>query len=69
MVKNQPAGVGLTVSPVGTRRFRVIWGDPFRGLTQELVLAYDVNEALVRAHERRPDLPRPRTAFLVDDND
>jgi len=32
-------------------------------------MAYDVDEALVRAHERRPDLPVPRTAFLVDGND
>jgi hypothetical protein len=45
--------------------FRVLWGDPFKGLTQEIVLAHDVDEALVRAHELRPDLPRPRTAYLV----
>lgn len=45
--------------------FRVIWGDPYRGLSQELVEAYDVDQALVIAHERRPELPRPRTAFLV----
>jgi hypothetical protein len=45
--------------------FRVVWGDPFKGLTQELVEAHDVDEALVLAHERRPDLERPRTAYLV----
>lgn len=53
------------MTPRGIRRFRVIWGDPFRGLTQEVVRAFDVDEALVTAHERHPKLPRPRTAFLV----
>ena len=38
-------------------------------MTQELVDAYDVDEALVIAHERRPDLERPRTAFVVDGTD
>jgi hypothetical protein len=42
-----------------------MWGDPFRGLTQELVEAFDVDEALNLAHERRRELPRPTTAFLV----
>jgi hypothetical protein len=36
-------------------------------MIQEIVEAFDVNEALVTAHERRPDLERPRTAFFVDD--
>jgi len=45
--------------------FRVLWGDFHRGLTQELVEAYDVEHALVVAAERRPELPRPRVAFLV----
>jgi hypothetical protein len=45
--------------------FRVLWGDAFRGLEQVNVRAYDVEEALVLAHELRPDLPRPRTAYLV----
>lgn len=45
--------------------FRVLWGDPFRGFTQEIVQAHDVSEALVIAHERRPDLAMPRTAYLV----
>jgi hypothetical protein len=53
------------VSPTGPVQFRVLWGDPFKGLTQEIVLAHDVEEALVSAHELRPDLPRPRTAYLV----
>jgi hypothetical protein len=43
----------------------VLWGDFAKGVDQELVHAYDVDEALVRAHELRPDLPRPRTAFVV----
>jgi hypothetical protein len=42
-----------------------VWGDLSKGMSQEFVLAHDVDEALVIAHERRPDLERPRTAFLV----
>jgi hypothetical protein len=53
------------VSPTGRFLFRVVWGDPFKGVTQELVEAFDVDEALVTAYERRPELPRPRTAYLV----
>ena len=53
------------MSPSGRSSFRVLWGDPFKGLTQEVVEAFDVDEALVIAHERRPELPRPRTAYLV----
>lgn len=53
------------MSPTGRFLFRVVWGDPFKGMTQELVEAFDVDEALVTAHERRPELPRPRTAYLV----
>jgi len=34
-------------------------------MTQELVEAFDVDEALVIAHSCRPELPRPHTAFLV----
>jgi hypothetical protein len=51
------------VGPSGRVTFRVVWGDPFRGLTQELVVAHDVDEALALAHTRRPELPRPRTAY------
>ena len=50
-------------------RFRVIWGDPFHGLRQVIVEAHDVAEALVSAHEAHPELPRPRTAFLLDGED
>jgi hypothetical protein len=53
------------LSPSERLEFRVLWGDVFKGLEQEIVLAYDVDEALVIAHELRPDLPRPRTAYLV----
>jgi hypothetical protein len=49
------------------RQFRVIWGDFSHGMTQEIVEAFDVEEALVTAHERRPELERPRTAFAVDE--
>ncbi|MFZ1062368.1 MAG: hypothetical protein WAN30_02730 [Acidimicrobiales bacterium] len=45
--------------------FRVLWGDFSKGLEQEIVVAHDVDEALTIAHERRPELPRPRTALLV----
>jgi hypothetical protein len=38
-------------------------------MIHELVEAHDVDEALVIAHERRPDLERPRTAFVVNDID
>ncbi len=53
------------MSPIEPVLFRVLWGDPFKGLTQGVILAHDTDEALVAAHELRPDLPRPRTAFLV----
>jgi len=55
----------LGVRPSGPVQFRVIWGDPAKGMAQEVVEAFDVDEALVRAHGRRPDLPRPRVAFLM----
>jgi hypothetical protein len=53
------------VSLDGLHQFRVVWGDPFRGMNQEFVAAHDVDEALILAHERRPELERPRVAFLV----
>jgi hypothetical protein len=34
-------------------------------MRQEIVDAFDVDEALVTAHERWPELPYPRVAFLV----
>jgi hypothetical protein len=43
----------------------VLWGDPFKGMTQVLVLAHDANEALVLAYELHPELPRPRIALEV----
>jgi len=57
------------VAPEGPHRFRVIWGNPIRDVTQEIVTAYDVDEALVTAHERHPELPRPRAAFLIGETD
>jgi hypothetical protein len=53
------------VGPPGHTRYRVLWGDPFRGLTQEIVEAHDPDEALALAAERRPELARPRTALVV----
>jgi hypothetical protein len=50
----------------GPVRWRVTWGAQLRpGYDQEIVEAYDLDEALTIAAERRPELPRPRTAFLV----
>jgi hypothetical protein len=46
-------------------QFRVLWGDFSTGLEQEIVEAFDVEEALTIAHERRPELARPRTALLI----
>ena len=46
--------------------WRVVWGQLLRsGFEQEIVEAYDLEEALSIAAERRPDLFRPKTAFLV----
>jgi len=43
-----------------------VWGVLLRaGFDQEIVTAFDLEEALTIAAERRPELPRPRTAFLV----
>jgi hypothetical protein len=61
------SGNELAVAPQGSHRFRVIWGNPFRDVTQEIVTAFDIDEALVTAHERHPELPLPRTAFLVNE--
>jgi hypothetical protein len=47
----------------------VLWGDPFKGLDQVIVEAHDPDEALVHAHELRPELPRPRTAYLATEFD
>ncbi len=46
--------------------WRVMWGSIARpGFTQEIVEAFDAEEALQIAHERRPELMRPRVALLV----
>jgi hypothetical protein len=45
----------------------VVWGDFSHGMTQEIVEAFDVDEALTVARERHPEFERPRTAFIVDD--
>ena len=55
-------------NPTGRYQWRVIWGSWLRpGFTQEIVEAFDVDEALTLAAERRPELWRPRVAFLVSD--
>jgi hypothetical protein len=36
-------------------------------MSQVIVVAYDADEALVRAHELHPELPRPRVALQVSD--
>lgn len=46
-------------------KFRVLWGDPFKGMTQVVVEAFDADEALVVAHELHPEFPRPRVALEV----
>jgi hypothetical protein len=55
------------VSEVSSRReWRVIWGAVGKpGFVQVIVEAFDVDEALVIGYELRPELPRPRVAFLV----
>jgi hypothetical protein len=54
------------VGPSRPVKWRVIWGAVLRpGFDQEIVEAYDLDEALTIAAQRRPELPRPRTAFLV----
>lgn len=47
------------------RLFRVLWGDPFKGVDQEIVLAFDTDEALVRARDARPEFSPPRTTYEV----
>jgi len=43
----------LAVGPRGPHRFRVVWGDSFRNVTQDIVLALDFDEALTVADGRR----------------
>jgi catechol 2,3-dioxygenase-like lactoylglutathione lyase family enzyme len=50
----------------GPWSWTVTWGVLARpGFAVEHVVAFDADEALVLAAERRPDLPRPRVAFLA----
>jgi hypothetical protein len=55
------------VRPTGAVRFRVLWGDPNKGMSQVIVEAHDPDEALILAHQLHPELSRPRTAFLVNE--
>ena len=49
-----------------TFTWRVVWGSVLRpGFMQEIVEAHDVEEALTLAALRRPELFRPKVAFLV----
>jgi hypothetical protein len=36
-------------------------------MNQVIVEAHDADEALVLAHERHPELPRPRVALLINE--
>jgi len=50
----------------GPWRWLVTWGVPGRpGWHSRVVEAFDADEALVIGAQERPDLPRPRTAFLA----
>lgn len=50
-------------SYLGPVKFRVLWGDPFKGMSQVIVEAHDAEEALVLAHALHPELPRSRVAL------
>lgn len=50
----------------GPHTWIVTWGALARpGFAVEHVVAWDADEALVIASQRRPELPRPRVALLV----
>jgi hypothetical protein len=52
--------------PRGPFTWIVTWGVLARpGFVVEHVVAWDADEAIVVAAERRPDLPRPTVALLV----
>ena len=61
-----PDSVGGGEFGPGPWRWLVTWGVPGRpGWHSLVVMAFDVDEAMVLGAEARPDLPRPRTAFLA----
>jgi len=66
--------MGALPSPGPTGRsgpwlWTVTWGSLLRpGFTAEHVVAWDVDEALVVAAARRPELSRPQVAFLSPTN-
>jgi len=47
-------------------KFRVLWGDPFKGMSQVIVEAHDADEALVEAQALHPEFPRPRVALITN---
>jgi hypothetical protein len=56
----------MAVRNGGPTRWVVTWGVLARpGFVVEHVTAYDADEAITLAAERRPDLPRPRVALLA----
>jgi len=60
--QHSPTGV----AGPGPWTWTVTWGSILRpGLAVEHVVAWDADEALVLAAQRRPELPRPRVAFLA----
>ncbi len=60
----------VTETVRGPFQWRVLWGSILRpGFTQEIVEAYDLDEALTVAAQRRPELFRPKVAFLVSGQD
>jgi hypothetical protein len=61
-----PSGEGDAPAGRGPWSWTVTWGVLARpGFVVEHVVAFDADEALVLAAERRPDLPRPLVAFLT----
>ena len=60
------SGPSSTPSGPGPWRWVVTWGVWLRPGSRSIVVeAFDADEALVLAHERHPELERPRTAFLA----
>jgi len=65
----RPLGALPSTGPAGRSGpwlWTVTWGSLLRaGFTAEHVIAWDAEEALVVAAARRPDLARPKVAFLA----